>query len=138
MLYIDTNTYDVISSDQAKDRRYVDTMTRHDWKSYEAACEVAAKVSYVEKELYIGIDCGSSVYPRYDIIKAPVVGDEVSYSFNGDTYPDGKIKSISESMRLITTDTGNKYYRRRLTGAWKRHNTWTLVSGHRYEQNPHF
>lgn len=138
MLYIDTNTYEVIDSDRAKDRRYADTMTRHDWKSHEAACDVAAKVTAKEGELYIGIDCGSSVYPRYDIIKAPVVGDEVSYSFNGDTYPDGKIVKISESMRVITTDTGNKYYRRRLTGAWKRHQTWTLVRGHRYEQNPHF
>lgn len=138
MLYIDTNTFEVIDSDRAKDRRYADTMTRHDWKSYEAACEVAAKVSHVEKELYIGIDNGDNVYPRYDIIKAPVVGDEVSYSFNGDTYPDGKIVRISESMSVIATDTGKSYYRRKLTGAWKRHHTWTLVSGHHYEQNPSF
>lgn len=138
MLYIDTNTDKVISADEAKDRRYAETTTRHDWLSYDAACELAARVSFAMGELYIGIDNGEYIYPRYDIIKAPVVGDDVSYTFNGDTYPDGKIKSISESMRLITTDTGNKYYRRKLTGAWKRHNTWTLVQGHRREQNPHF
>lgn len=138
MLYIDINTYEVIDSDRAKDRRYVDTMTRHDWASYETACDVAAKVTAKEGELYIGIDNGSNIYPRFDIIKAPVVGDEVSYSFNGDTYPDGKIAKISESMRVITTDTGKSYYRRKLTGAWKHHQTWTLVHGHHYEQNPHF
>lgn len=138
MLYIDTNTYQVIDSDWAKDRRYVDTMTRHDWKTYEAAVDVASKVTATEGELYIAIDNGDNIYPRYDIIKAPAAGDEVSYSFNGDTYPDGKISKISESMRVITTDNGNVYYRRKLTGAWKRHKTWTLVPGHRFEQNPHF
>ena len=138
MLYIDTNTLEVIDSDQAKDRRYVDTMTRHDLPTYEYAAEIAAKVTAVMGNLHLAIDNGSNVYPRYDIIKAPAVGDEVSYSFNGDTYPDGKISKISESMRVITTDTGNVYYRRKLTGAWKRHNTWTLVPGHRFEQNPHF
>lgn len=138
MLYIDTNTDKVISADEAMDRRYVETTTRHDWLSYDAACELAARVSFAMGELYIGIDNGENIYPRYDIIRAPQVGDEVSYSFNGDTYPDGKIASISESLRVISTDTGNVYYRRKLSGAWKRHKTWTLVRGHITERNPHF
>lgn len=138
MLYIDSNSGKVISSEQAKERGYADTMTRHDWKSYDVAAAVAYDVSNAEHALYIAIDCGPGVYPRYDIIKAPAVGDDVSYTFNGDYYPDGKIASISESLRIVVTDTGNKYYRHKLTGAWKRHKTWTLVRGHITERNPHF
>lgn len=138
MLYIDTNTDKVISADEAKDRRYVETTTRHDWLSYDAACELAARVSFAMGELYIGIDNGENIYPRYDIIKAPVVGDDVSYTFNGDYYPDGKIVSISESLRVVVTDSGKKYYRRKLTGRWVMNKTWTLVQGHHNDKNPSF
>ena len=138
MLYIDTNTFEVVTASQAKDRRYADTMCRHDWKSYEEAREVAEKVFCAEKELYIGIDNGELIYPRYDIVKAPVIGDEVSYAFNGDYHPDGVIVSVSASLRVVETDSGNRYYRKRLTGKWLLNKTWSLVAGHHNERNPSF
>ena len=139
MLYIDTNTFEVVTSDQAKDRRYADTMCRHDWKSYAEACHIATQVTVaMGGELYIGIDNGELIYPRYDIVKAPVIGDEVSYAFNGDYHPDGVIVSVSASLRVVETDSGNRYYRKRLTGKWLLNKTWSLVAGHHNERNPSF
>lgn len=66
-----------------------------------------------------------------------MVGDEVSYGFNGDWYPDGKIVRISKTGKVITTDSGRRYYRTP-RDSYKSHKTWTLTKGHISEQNPHF
>lgn len=89
-------------------------------------------------ERYIATDAGPKRSPRYDVIAAPRVGDECSYSFNGDTTPDGKIERISRSMRKITTSTGRAYWRVGQSGCWRRAGTWSLIPGHHYERNPSF
>lgn len=112
--------------------------TRNDWKTFAAAQKRAAELG----AKYTATDSGEHVSPRYDVIAVPQVGDPVSYSFNGDTYPDGKIISVShpdKHYRIVKTDTGSVYYRRGLRGAWvKRGGTWSMVSGHRNQRNPSF
>lgn len=112
-------------------------LNRNDIGTFEKAQRIAAGASKLTGKLYVATDDGAHVAPRFDVIEAPAVGNEVSYSFNGDTYPDGSIVRISESLRVVTTSTGKRYYRQGLSGAWTR-KAWSLVPGHRYEQNPHF
>lgn len=110
---------------------------RNDWKTFEAAKHVAAHLKG-----HIATDAGSHVSPRYDVIKLPQVGDKVSYGFNGDCYPCGTIKSISKSLRLITTEDEGKgrrtFYRVRETGMWRNDGTWCLIPGHVSKLNPSF
>jgi hypothetical protein len=108
--------------------------TRNDWRTFEAAKEVAVALG----PQYIATDAGSHVSPRYDVIALPKVGDEASYAFNGDSYPCGKIVRISKSLKLIVTTEGQKFYRVRETGCWKYNRTWSLTAGHVYKQNPSF
>lgn len=107
-------------------------INRHDFDTYEAAVVIAGLAG----DKYIAIDNGEYVSPRYDVIEAPQVGDLVSYAFNGDSYPDGTITSISKSLKIITTSSGRRYYRRKLTGTWKYSKTWSLVHGHHHKRNP--
>lgn len=108
--------------------------SRWDWKTMGDACRIACLLG----SEYIPTDAGPNVSPRYDVIKLPQVGDKVSYAFNGDSYPCGTIKSISESKKLIVTTEGQKFYRRRNTGSWVYNGTWSLQAGHCYKQNPSF
>ena len=73
------------------------------------------------------------------ICRFPAVGDEVSYGFNGDRYPDGEIVKVSGTKKVVTTSTGRKYYRSasRPT-SWLCAGTWSLIPGHVSTQNPHF
>ncbi len=112
--------------------------SRWDWKSYEHVCNIARLLEATTAKKFLGIDNGSHHTPRYDVIEPPKVGDEVSYSFNGDTYPDGVIVKITPTYQ-ITTDTGHRYLRRKNSGSWLRTGgTWSLIPGHIYEQNPSF
>jgi hypothetical protein len=125
--------------------------SRNDWKDFATVERIAAELNMAqenkpqdERKHYVATDSSANVSPRYDVIEAPKVGDAVSYSFNGDTYPCGHVTHISDSYRVITT-TGDgtppkrmKFYRRRLSGSWVNNGTWSLVSGHIYEQNPSF
>lgn len=90
--------------------------------------------------VYVATDSGPCVSPRFDVIAAPKAGDLVSYAFNGDYYPCGKIVSVgSGSKMVVKTDTGAVFYRYKLTGSWvKKGGTWTLVQGHSNEKNPCF
>lgn len=106
---------------------------RNDWKTLEAAQKVAAHLPG-----YIATDAGASVSPRYDVIKLPKVGDKVSKAFNGDSYPCGVIVKISKTLKAITTDGGDVFYRVRQTGSWRTAGTWSLQAGHVYTQNPSF
>lgn len=112
--------------------------TRHDFKTIEIAEQIAAATSKFTGRTYIATDAGEGCYPRFDVIEAPSVGDEVSYAFNGDYYPCGTIVSISKSMKLITTSTGRKFYRSRQSGSWLNGGMWSLVSGHISRMNPEF
>jgi hypothetical protein len=106
---------------------------RNDWKTFEAAKEVADRL-----EGYIATDAGPHVSPRYDVIRLPKVGDKVSKEFNGDSYPCGVIVKISKTLKAITTDGGDVFYRIRQTGAWRNQGTWSLTKGHVEKQNPSF
>jgi hypothetical protein len=106
----------------------------HDFKSFEEATKVAEAAS-----IFVGIDYIPTESNGYfDVVRAPKLNDPVSYAFNGDYYPCGYIKSISKTMKKITTTDGDVFYRRRNTGTWLKHNVWSLVSGHHNERNPHF
>lgn len=111
---------------------------RNDWRNFQDAEETAAEVTTFTGALHIATDNGPHHHPRYDVKRVPAVGDEVSYSFNGDTYPCGKVASISKTLSLVTTTEGQKFYRRKLTGSWVMGGTWSLVQGHTYTQNPSF
>jgi len=76
-------------------------MTRHDFKSMEDADKIAKSATEATGKVYLPVDSGYGVSPRFDVIEAPTVGDDVSYAFNGDYYPCGQIKSISDSYRVI-------------------------------------
>ena len=112
-------------------------VSRHDFNTFEQAQEVADAASIFEGVDYIATDAGAHSYPRFDVIKAPQVLDPVSYSFNGDTYPCGHIKTISKTMKKITTTDGHTFYRYKQTGSWKM-KCWFMVGGHVEERNPHF
>ena len=114
------------------------TVSRWDFECYEQAMLIAIQATTTTGKEYLPIDNGENVSPRYDVIKAPAVGDKVSYAFNGDFYPDGEIVKISASGKVITTSSGKKYYRRGLTASWKNSKIWSLVQGHHEEHNPHF
>lgn len=103
--------------------------TRHDWTDLDTAASVAELIS-TEECAYIPVDRTSSVSPRFDVMRQFQVGDKVSGSFNGDSYPQGTISRISPSGRVITTDTGRRFYRKGLTGSWVNGGTWRLLLGH--------
>lgn len=89
------------------------------------------------KELYMAIDRGASISPRYRVIEQPQLGDAVSREFNGDSRPCGHIKSISSTKKRITTTEGNSFYRRGNSGCWLEKGTWSMTSGHTEKTNPH-
>jgi len=118
-----------------------DWKNRNDFKTFLQAEEVAEAANLsggFEGGILIAVDAGPNVSPRYNVIRLPTVGDKVSYTFNGDTYPDGEIVSVSSLFTKIVTSTGSCYYRRRKTGTWLKDRTWSLVQGHETTRNPSF
>lgn len=107
---------------------------RWDWKTFDDAEDVAAALG----PDYIATDAGQWTSPRYDVIKLPKVGNKVSKCFNGDHYPCGVIVKISKTLKCITTDGGDVFYRVRQTGSWRNENTWFLEDGHVSKLNPSF
>lgn len=117
------------------------SVCRHDFKTFTRAEEIAAQCNELnDGNTYVATDAGPWCSPQFDVITIPKVGDEVSYAFNGDYYPCGKVVSVGTgAKRVVVTDTGAKFYRRKLTGSWlKEGGTWSLVAGHRSERNPSF
>ena len=114
---------------------------RNDWKTFDEVSRIARYLTAMTGETYLPSDAGPHRSPQYDIIKAPKIGDEVSYSFNGDSYPDGTIVKISPNW-MVTTSTGKRYNRSRqgVGGGWQSvgGGSWSLIPGHHYEQNPSF
>lgn len=111
---------------------------RWDWKSFDEVTRLAAYITAMTGKTYVPIDRGRGCSPRYDVSRAPSVGDEVSYGFNGDYYPDGVVVKVTKTLQ-ITTSTGSTYRRRGNSCSWQKPGgTWSLVFGHIYEQNPHF
>ena len=112
-------------------------ISSRDFPSYGAALGTAAYITAMTGEMYLSTDEGDGVWPRYRIVKAPKVGDEVSKGFNGDYYPVGKITKISRTWQ-VTTDQGVKFRRYKTTGGWRAEGgTWWMISGIHDERNPH-
>ena len=111
---------------------------RWDFTTLEIAEKIAADATELTGEKYIATDAGDWCSPRYDVIRAPKVGDEVSKAFNGDYYPEGTIVKISDSMRRIETSTGKVFFRRKKTGSWLYKGMWSMVGGHTNRWNPEF
>jgi hypothetical protein len=111
---------------------------RNDWKTLARATDVAAQLTEATGTLYIATDAGPHCSPRFDVIDAPVVGAKVSKAFNGDYYPEGEIKSVSKSLKVVITTTGVRFTRRGNTGAWVEGGTWSMVQGHQDRRNREF
>jgi hypothetical protein len=126
--------------------RPTDYENRNNWQTFEHAQEVAAALG----EGYVATDSGPNVSPRYDVIDLPKVGADVSYAFNGDYYPCGKVKSISAGpgfRRIVAgpdfSGKDREFWRRchdglPTGGAWISERTWSLVPGHISKTNPEF
>lgn len=116
-------------------------ISRHDITSFEHAEQIASQANALigAGTALIPIDNGEHCWPRYDVVEAPKVGDKVSRCINGHYYPDGEIVKVSgQNNRIVTTSTGRKYYRRRLSGAWVANKFYSMVSGHISRLNPEF
>lgn len=125
-----------LTDDQHQDPTWT---TRHDIASYEQAQKMAEQATAVYGETFVAIDNGTSRWPRFDVQALPKVGDKVSYAFNGDYYPDGEVTKITgKDHRIITTSSGRRYFRNRLTGTWLQGKMWYLVPGHIQRWNPEF
>jgi hypothetical protein len=111
---------------------------RNDFKSFEVAEEMAVAATKLTGKLHIATDAGKWSYPQFDVIAAPAVGEKVSQSFNGDSYPRGEIVSVSKTLKLVTTSTGHKFYRLRNTGSWLDNGYACMIAGHVSEMNPSF
>lgn len=137
MLYINLTTLSVQDFRDAEISRANghEVESRRDWETLERVTEVC---DMLDQELYMVEDSGNGCLPRFDIVRKPRIGDKVSYGFNGDMRPDGEIASISKTMKLITTTTGNKYYRRGKTSTWKLRGTWSMCFGHHTATNQEF
>jgi hypothetical protein len=107
-------------------------------KSFKQAESLAKQKTEVEEKLHIPINHGDHVYPQFDVLEAPAVGDEISRGFNGDYYPCGKIARISKTMKVITSTDGHKFYRRGESSSWVNNGTWSMIKGHHDDKNPHF
>lgn len=109
--------------------------SRWDWKSLEEVETLARYLTAMTGKIFLGVDKSESVSPRFDIIEAPKVGDPVSYAFNGDCTPCGHVERITKNWMVITT-TGRRFNRK--AGGWLQvGGTWSLVTGHFEERNPH-
>lgn len=105
---------------------------------FNTLADAQAVVDAFSEDNLLAVDKGAWVSPRFDVIEMPKVGDEVSMGFNGDYYPVGTITNISSSLKVITTSTGKKFYRRKLTGQWLYSQTFTLIAGTHSKMNPEF
>lgn len=135
----------VLTTEQRRAERDAGTtpdwwVTRNDFPTMAVAEHVAglANDAAGKPGFYIAIDNGANVSPRFDVIEAPAVGWPVSYSFNGDSYPDGEIVRVGTGVRMtVTTSTGSRFYRSGQSGRWvKEGGTWSLRRGHHDERNP--
>lgn len=84
---------------------------RDELQTMEQVTKYAEEITTFTGELHIPIDHGDYTFPRFEIMKMFVVGQEISKYFNGDSYPDETIKKISDGLRIITSTSGNRYFR---------------------------
>lgn len=133
------NTAKFISFEEAQKLNWEGVQSRRDWKTFEEAERIAKLLNETDgSDRYIAVDSGEHVRPRYDVIEVPQIGDPVSRAFNGDYYPAGHIVKISKSLKIITTDTGVRFFRRKQSARWVEGGTWSMVHGHKSELNRSF
>jgi hypothetical protein len=124
-----------LTVDQHQDSAW---QSRWDWKDFATVVSLAKYVTAMTGKIHLPVDNGPHHSPQFDLVEAPAVGDEVSYGFNGDYYPDGTVVKITPTFR-VTTSTGHTYRRKGMTSGWYQPGgTWGLVAGHVYAQNPSF
>lgn len=133
MLNFTYKNYKLVSVSEDYSR---EAINRNDMKSMSDAEKIAADATTLTGKVHLAADKGAHTYPRYDVIAAPAVGDKVSRAFNGDYYPAGTIVRVSESFRVVTTDTGIKFYRVHDSASWRNARTWFMSAGWRDERNP--
>ena len=111
---------------------------RWDITSFDQVKLYAEQLTKKLGETFLPCDAGEYVSPQFSVIRAPKIGDKVSSSFNGDSYPCGEIVKITPTWR-ITTSTGKKFSRCKQSAGWREvgRGFW-LVHGHISERNPHF
>lgn len=139
-------TQDLVSIHQEHDEAFAKSrsdktltvITRHELHKFADAQVLAEKATRLTGETWLPADDGPNRYPRFDVIQAPKLGDLVSRSFNGDSYPAGKIVQISSSFRRVKTDDGTVFYRVGNSASWRNNQTWWMISGHHHELNPSF
>lgn len=151
MTYVFTNETCIAAADHAEARAVAAAtpgarlVCAWDIASREDAEQIAAAATRDLGVRYLPVTY-TNRSPKHDVIRAPAVGDPVSYGFNGDYYPCGYIAHVSPSYRVIiareTREDGSvrecKFYRQGETGLWLRHGTWALVHGHISRWNPEF
>jgi hypothetical protein len=123
-----------LAYNNAKSIRQLDSM--------EEAEAIAKFATESTGALHLAYDDGASTSHRFGIIEAPKVGDEVSYAFNGDYYPCGKIVRITPGFRIYAKDENDvvkMFNRSKNRSNWTmKGGTWSLVQGHIFQQNPSF
>lgn len=113
-------------------------MNRNDIKSWNFAFTLAKMLTLYAKDGRTFLPCQNKRGTDFDIVVSPKVGDKVSQSFNGDSYPEGEIVKITPSWQ-VTTSTGAKFRRYQQTAGWKQERScFWMVSGVHDERNPSF
>jgi hypothetical protein len=142
MLYIkmDLNTGRPVSATANPPKDYFGPayQTRNDWKDWQTVYTLAALLTEATGKTYLATDSGPHCSPRFDVIEAPKIGDEVSRYFNGDGYPAGKIVKMAKSYRRIETSDGSVFWRQSATGTWLCNGTWGMIAGVHNDRNPSF
>lgn len=110
---------------------------RNDWQTLADAERIAASATKATGKTWLACDKGDHVSPRYDVIEAPVVGQDVSWTFNGDAYPLGKISSVSADHKTVMVEVApGKKRRFARRGAGWANGGWSLIPGTVNRQNP--
>ena len=118
---------------------------KNDFKSFAEVENVASVLNNIMNDglVYLAFDNGSGTSRRYGVMIPPKVGDDVSYCFNGDYYPCGKVIRITKGWRIYTSDDtklqGSMFNRKGQTSNWvMKGGTWSLVKGIVNRSNPSF
>lgn len=113
-------------------------ISSRDIKTFQEATRIARYLGFLTNEEYLPVATGPDLANNIEIIKAPKVGDPVSATLNGDSYPEGYITRITPTWR-ITTSTGRKFSRLKSSSTWQEVGRGFYMSmGHRSFRNPHF
>jgi len=115
-------------------------VSRWDIKTMERAKDIALQANLLEDGyFYLSCDRGSYVSPRYDVIRAPMKGAEVSKGFNGDYYPCGKIAKVTHNFKRVETADGTVFWRRKESDVWlEQGGGFAMCYGVHDERNPSF